>query len=1350
MTRHLIAVAALCVIAAPPLRGAEALEFEARDFTSTRYLDAEQLEKIHNVNRLTGNGEVDYRFDIQDAGWYELWVEANDWATDLFLDNDFIMHSPLKGGVLPADGKLEKVVNLYLDRGEHTLRFSRTWFPGLPWLHRFVLKPATSLSGMVRVSPRSDALCFRRGEELPLRVRVGRQTEPATVMLVITPPDGDRIVHRQAVRIPAGTGNVEKAVAVPLDTEGVFDLHIQDQQGRALDRIIQVLTVDTENRDPAPDSLTLKEVQSIDCAGTEPSYQKGETRIIDSPLGRYRESGKLGNAEHGMNANWFAYTLQLPQIQVPYLLEIDYPDDDERTFTYAVAENNMPGGRALTHGVASGGRFSLSHEMQTARMVFYPRQKDPRILIRNWWTGQRAATAAIRVYRVRGGFPELQTDSRREYGRYQEEPIRYVQWGAQHTEGNTWQNLWNPADRIGAYSKYAGVNFWQPTIAIYGATMWPSKYLPSLSPDSDAWGVGGPRTLKEPLAKDTVRLCLLAAEKYDMRLLGELYMPCTRTVARKYFEERFGGDGDIEWKDPSAKPWLLVHRTGKSPGTPTFNPLYPGIQEWVADIVRELAQRYADSPAYAGVGIRFMSWQFHAWQGFPSLDWGYGDDTIAAFERETGIDVPVASQDANRFQKRYEWLLAHHYDRWVSWRCEKVYDYHADLAEILAAARADLKLYLDLHGATFGGNLDTREYDRKGWTKLVRETGLDPARYRRNPAIIMRDRRHYPPGIRGVSNKPPVERAAAVHQFYDTEPIEKTAERTGDGMIGRLHFDANSFESNMIKARELDLVSPKPESDLHGAGLVFPAGRHFLERYAVSMADGNLISITDGSHGYICQPPEWTRAFTREYRGLPKIPMTRVGDGDPAALWQGTRDGKTYFYLVNRCDYPVTATVSLPSGAQVQRLVTGERVGSTPLRITLEPYALLGFVNNAGKAPTTVGLSIPESEVTALKEQLAHARRIVSLSQVKDPLIPFSKVDLQKARERVDAAEHALKAENYWRASRLLYHHDVVRLYTALDAWPPGLLHRKAPDAPQGAMLPADLIKRVRRGDKSNVRVRAATTLVPALTGVDLLSWSGGSLQLGLTLPVANRYRFSYACLNGEKGEMPHLSVGERSMKAQFYSENDAWQRVTLREPLALAAGTRTVAFTCENGASSAALFYLDVQPSHRPLPAEEWVGIGPFPSKWKRGSVPTGMNIAYPPETVRDFSATYPGRDNASVSWHPLEGNDGYVDIYQTTQAFTQAVSYATTTVVAPEKRPAELTFGLDYWGTVWVNGEQVFHQTEGHGAPKPAQFNIPVTLRKGRNEIVVKINAGSRGNGFWMSISDPGDLVVQRPVAP
>ena len=122
---------------------AEGIEVQASEFVATRYLSADQQEKIRQTNRLAGNGEADYAFSVSSTGWYELWVEAPQWATDLLLDGDFLSHTPFASGVWEPDGNLQKTLNLHLAAGRHTLRFIRTWHPGLS-MRRFVLRPASS------------------------------------------------------------------------------------------------------------------------------------------------------------------------------------------------------------------------------------------------------------------------------------------------------------------------------------------------------------------------------------------------------------------------------------------------------------------------------------------------------------------------------------------------------------------------------------------------------------------------------------------------------------------------------------------------------------------------------------------------------------------------------------------------------------------------------------------------------------------------------------------------------------------------------------------------------------------------------------------------------------------------------------------------------------------------------------------------------------------------------------------------------------------------------------------------------------------------------------------------------
>ncbi|NOY79590.1 MAG: family 10 glycosylhydrolase [Kiritimatiellaeota bacterium] len=1364
----LLSALAASPAAVPAASGGVRIEKKAAEFARTHYLTKADEERVRRDGILRGNGEADYDFTVPASAWYELYVQATTWPTDLYLDGAFLIHTVFDSGVWPSRDGAFKVLNVFLGVGAHTLRFSRPWFPGLPFMRRFFLVPSRDATGRARLVPGGDHLCFRVGEPFRAKLFAGRGTGNARLTVRVSQQDGGAFTAAIPCVVPAGEGVFETELVLPTDSEGVFDAVVTTQDGRCASRVLQYLVVDTRQRPPAPEGPELESVERIDCTVKPPDYvSEGGTRVVSASFGPYRESGDRGHAEQGSRADWFAYVLNLPEVEAPYLLEIVYPDDDERTFTISIIEPDMPGGRALTHGIASGGMYRLSHSFQTTSMVFYPRRKDPRVHFRNWWDGQRAAVAEIRVYRMRSGFPRPARDlpaAVRRFGRYQEEPCRFVQWGARPV-GNRWENLWRPAERIGRYSNWVGVNLWQPTVAIYGAALWPSRYLPSLDRDADLWAVTGPPTKKEPLPKDTLRLLLLAAEKYRMKLIGELFMPASRPVMRRYFEERFGGNGEIEWKPPAAdKPWLVVHRTGRRPGTALYNPLFPGVQDWVADIVRELALRYRDSPAFDGVAIRFMGWQFHGWQGFPSIHWGYGDYTIRRFERETGTKIPVRDDDSARFQKRFEWLMEHAYPDWVRWRCRRMQAYYRRLAKILVDARPDLRLFLDFHGPNFGQDADSAEYDRKGWTGLLRETGIDPALYRDVSSIVLRPRRHYPPGIRGVDTRDPAVRFSAINRFYDPAPLQAAAQSGGEqGSLGHIHFDANSFESNLARLRDLGLapaVGRKP-GVVHGAGLLFPAGKWFRERFADAMAESNIVSMTDGSHGYISWPPKRLRAFTEAYLSVPAVPMRRVpGAVDPVAVWYG-RDGvRTVAYAVNRADVSVTAGVRFhPASSGVRRLPGGESLAVDPdgtVTLKLKPFELVALAADAGAAPVSSEAKVPPEIVGELRGQAAFAADLLKGGRptADRALAPCSLVDFQRAREKLAEVRKALAAGHVVMARHLLMHPWLVKLYGAFDAWPPDLWQRRAPRAPEGAMLPRTLLDHVLPAQRSRVRVASGAEIVPALAGVEVLALGGGPVTFErVHLPVANRYRISLGWVTAEPGAaFPAVQVDGRPLadaRAAPVWRNRTWTVKTFLAPVVLEQGEHRITLEVEGGAGATVpvgIFFLHVAPVWRPLPPSNWLVFGPYPGVDTRKGPGPGFADHLPLPKQADFAQVPAGTEGArGVRRRPsVDAVSEYVDLYRLTGAYSRSISCAVTRVRSPQPRDALLRFGVDYWGVVLLNGRKVLEVSESHGPPRPAQFTAPLRLGQGDNEIRVIVHAGSAGNGFWAALSDPGDLEV------
>ena len=1049
---------------------ARRVEVKAMEFSETKYLSEASLRRMKQTGRLLGHGEATYEFGVPATGWYELWVEATRWSTDLYLDGKFLIHTPFASDLWEPDGKAHKVMNLHLERGRHRLRFYRPWHPGLPWMSRFYLQPARDVTGMVRLEPQTGYLAFRKGQAFPVLLNAGKQRAKQKLVISIVDPAAKRTVGRIIRSIPPGAGLHQDTLSIPTDREGIFEVRVTDPRIRPVARLIQYIVIDTQTRPSAPARLAKKLIATIDCTERKPDYRSDETRVTHTPLGAYRESGDRGYYQYSQDCSFFAYTLPALAVQKPHLVEVDCPDDDERIFTMSIVEQSVCP-YPMDSGIVCGGRYAMSNRLHVHQIFFHPRRNDPRLVFLNWHTGQRAAASKIRIYRVTSGLPDLAGASsaireaqppfpRRTFGMYWEECLRFTTYFGAMPEGNEWPNLHRALDRWGQWSRYMGMNMWVQTIAVYQALLWPSKAIVGYGPDLA--GFLGPQTAKEPFQKDIMRLQLLTCEKYGIDYVGELHIPPNR-VLKHYLDERFGGKGRIDDNGPH-KPWLIVSKDGRiggsARGMPYFNPVHPAVQDWVASIVEELAQRYKDSPAFKGVALRLMGWAFSSWQTFPSIHWGYGDYTCSLFQRETGVEIPVPGNARDRYARRYQWLMANAYEPWAAWRCKSIRAYYERLAKIVTDARPTARLYINAFGPHYGnadwsGDKLSRiaALDDKGWTKLARESGIDAILLNRTPGVVFSDSRTYPPGIRSYNGDAAYRAAALAAEFVHTEGLEATSKPAPGGTVAATRFCNQYMEADML-VKKIGFANMPYHSGVRSkqigiAAALNAAGRHALARYAAAMADGNVTLLVDGGLGYVLGQPLVHREFAAEYCSLPAVGMERLpGSGDPVALWQGRHEGRGYLYVVNRASYPLTARVQFTDTRPPRRLVTGDALevaGDGTVALALEPYQLVALTSD--RAATELSVDVADTVREQVASWLSFVEELLAGhgGAADKAIIPFSLVAQRRAEAKLAEARRAHDAGRYWSARLSLMHHHLVEVYEAFAAYPPGLFQRKAP-----------------------------------------------------------------------------------------------------------------------------------------------------------------------------------------------------------------------------------------------------------------------------------------------------------------
>jgi len=146
--------------------------------------------------------------------------------------------------------------------------------------------------------------------------------------------------------------------------------------------------------------------------------------------------------------------------------------------------------------------------------------------------------------------------------------------------------------------------------------------------------------------------------------------------------------------------------------------------------------------------------------------------------------------------------------------------------------------------------------------------------------------------------------------------------------------------------------------------------------------------------------------------------------------------------------------------------------------------------------------------------------------------------------------------------------------------------------------------------------------------------------------------------------------------------------------------------------------------------PARWWVA-GPFPNQDDKG-----FDYANPPEKGFDKNAKMAGKGGATVRWKQMNTNDaGYIDLMALLGERSSA--YAFTYVRSPIEQTAELQMGSDDGIRAWVNGELVHSNNADRGAA-PAQDRATIRLKKGRNEILIKITQNAGGAGFFVHLAN------------
>lgn len=1247
---------------------------------------------------------LSYSVEVPRTGWYALFFKGGAPKQDYFVDDrlaaSFRAASPDEGG---------QSFSLYLERGTRVLRIERTGRRSFPQykFDRFRLCELEATPANWFFAEKSGHDVVRMGEPVRFAVTAGLPDRPVEYEFKAA-VKGEPLqwIPLARVAFPATPEPATRTVELRLPKEGMYAVKAF-ADGRELPQCafpeFTVVAVDVaRNEFGAPDGRT-ETVVDIDCAAKTPDAEaNGASKVVHRDGMAYRESHDCSqNADGPFDGNdpehlsCFAYDVRLPEAQVPYLLEVEYPDNERRSVCVrhdwlreGTREYLRENSGYQAKSFETGGFFPLTGGLCRQRQIIWPLSREGVVTIINQSAGTRAAVGRIRLLRFPGDRVPTPGPSRRDgrlFAYWSEEGDSFMgMLGARVGKGPDGREFTylDAAKRWFQMVRFYGGNAVSGCGFAYQGVYWHSRAFA----EADMFDFSA------------LRLFALLGEKYGVKFIPEWF--------------------NVQWyKDLVVYPKVAGGREhsqamnasgGISGGG--VNVLCPAVQDSLVAAMREIHDEIGDSPAFGGLTVRADQWQFRGEFFYKSLNWGYNESVVREFEREAGLTVPAETATG-----RYQFLTSPDVrDRWIAWRCGKIGDFHQRiLAALRGPARKDVFFGI-------GGQFDQENLYRREDTLAERAlgSGVDMARCRdsdgfaiipaarygaRTPSVA--DRRNYDGFFRedSVSDGLGAPRAFASYMQYMELGTEWPAARLG-----------------------FDLKAQGGHPPYHCSATI-AAGRAGLEKYAVVLADQDSAYLREGGNCDSFVSPEILGPWLVEYERLPAVKFDRVpGKNDPVAVWQQTIGGKLWYYAVNRESFPASVRLEFSHGEAAE--------------VQLEPYGLKVFEDAAGR-------TVAKAESDCPEEYKTRVRNLLATAQARAKIVRSPEYDALLSR-----AWRAAEAGKWWRVRAILNRAEMFEGYAQSGALPEAVLRAQFPDkldlqSPRNGhwelctpSTPAAMLKVENRAECELVDSRA----VNGAWGGDKVVWSKqGVVALRIEVPADGDYDLTMGVVCAEAGVASVAVNGKLLPRAcEFGAPRRPTTAVFRRIPLK--AGSAVVKLSAS---SAAGVYGLRFLPVLRPVPGEDWIVAGPFPRNAfaAESSGDKGLGQGLDELARMDLGAlewqwATPGvRDALSDRGvhMPLRigstGNDRFI---------------ARTTIVSDRDRSATLVVAVDWWCRAVLNGKPVRTDVVGGGSEvngasfwgfHPLYTGI-VQLRKGENDLVLYGNGGTLGSAIagWITDSD------------
>lgn len=728
------------------------------------------------------------------------------------------------------------------------------------------------------------------------------------------------------------------------------------------------------------------------------SRGSGHLKLFRSPLTVYQNFVELSCDSNPEVTPWESYTVQVKEPGKPHLLEIEYLSHLPQLLGVSIIEPTVSGGifpRSLDYGLsvsANKVNDQLSDKVCRFQILFWPKTKNPTILLMNRDKKHSAVFGKIKIYRAKDNLEEDNSfQGGRLFGAMMTRPLFCDQFAAVRIDSplgvhgmEDWNSFYSAIERMILELRASSNNAMMLSVLSDGSSIYPCPFLnPTPRWDSGIFLSRG----EDPVRKDVLDLAIRSFEQENLQLIPLVNLNAPLPRLEEHFRKAVNsGDADkIRWSEGiyslGPERATYIDQTVSTDGTgPYYNLLHPYVQEAVAGIITDLAARCAFSRSFRGIAIELSA---NNYMQLPDdIYYGMDDFTITRFFRESGVvgrldpaglKSLMAQTDFNRYRARAIYIKTNCLDDWIRWRAEEIGKFYKKLGAILQQYRQGTSLYLVgtemLRGRQSENRIHPEISGFPSFAQALRMIGFNSTDYNNRDSNVIFLRPGYMEETGGLNEKA----LAGLFDHYDIIRFF-AGEQSGSG-VSFFH------RAESKKLTDFEQKSPYRPTCTDIMTRAIPSDFENRRRFSQQLAGADTQFYFDGGEmlpfGGESSMQEWISVF----RTLPALPFRDVQfpgakegkpdtkDLGPVRIRCCRLEKELWFYVVNNAPFHTGLKVfgKYLSNAEFKVYSGGQEIAAPSLEnesyqwsFSMRPYDLIAWkITDANAVLERAEVSLP-------------------------------------------------------------------------------------------------------------------------------------------------------------------------------------------------------------------------------------------------------------------------------------------------------------------------------------------------------------------------------------------------------